>query len=54
MGSMRMPMVDIRVMRVGVPHRQMGVRMAVRLTDWIGGAMFMPVMLVVNVKVFVG
>ena len=52
--SMRVPMVDVRVMRMRVLHRGVVVFVAVRLPRWIVRVVFVLVMLVVNVAVLVG
>ena len=48
---MFVPMVNIRVMRMGMAHRRMRVRMAVWFTRRIGRIMFVLMMFVVNVAV---
>jgi hypothetical protein len=45
---------DIGIVRVGVSHRRVGMRMAVRFTRRIAGAMLMLVMFVVDVAMIVG
>src|SRR5437764_14198732 len=48
-----MPVVDVRVVRVAVPQRLVAVRVAVRLAGRVVGAVFVPVVFVVDVPVVV-
>ena len=48
---MLVPVVDVRVVDVGVGHRLVFVRVAVRLSRWVFGRVFVPVVFVVDVIV---
>ena len=50
---MRVAVMDIREMPVTVDHGRMAMNMDMGFAGWIQRAMNMPVMLVVNVAVFV-
>lgn len=50
---MRVPMVQVRHMRVVVDERCVPVGMAVRFAWWIGSGVVVMVVLVVRVRVFV-
>ena len=49
-----MPMVDVWVVRMGVPHRWVMVRMAVGFAGRVVGAVFVLVVFVVDVAMLVG
>ena len=49
--SMIVPVVDVRVVDVGVGHRLVPVRVAVRFAGRVVGAVFVPVVFVVDVAV---
>ena len=50
---MLMPVVDVRIVRVRVPHRAVAVRVGVRFARLVVRAVFVLVVVVVDVGVFV-